>query len=84
VYKGLYKGEEVVLKFIVGSKDETFEKEFRRECSVFHKIPSHKNIIRMFGLVGSCLVLEYCNLGSLFDLIHNPEYPLPLDKALSS
>ena len=83
MYRGWYRGEEVVLKFIVYSKESNFEKEFRRECAIFQKIPQHDNIIKMYGVVGTCLVLEYCNLGSLFDLIHDPEYPLPLMKVTS-
>lgn len=78
MYRGLYRDEEVVLKFITCTQEASFEKEFRRECRILQKIPQHEKIVKMYGVVGTCLVLEYCNLGSLFDLIHNPHFFLPL------
>eukprot|EP00210_Caulerpa_lentillifera_P000401 g391.t1 len=76
VYRGLYRNEQVVLKFITCTHEASFEKEFRRECRILQRIPQHEKIVKMYGVVGTCLVLEYCNFGSLFDLIHNPQYRL--------
>ncbi|GMH38779.1 hypothetical protein BSKO_06663 [Bryopsis sp. KO-2023] len=65
--------KEVVLKALMrGCKGHDIQKEFRRESQILVKVPEHKNVVKMVGVMQSSMVLEYCNKGSLYSLLHDP------------
>lgn len=73
VYSGTWRGKPVAIKELHEmSKDKAMA--FQRELSVLIKV-QHRNIVQFFGLVSEIstirLLLEHCNGGSLFDLLHN-------------
>jgi len=73
VYSGAWRGKPIAIKELYAmSEDKAMA--FQRELSVLIKA-QHKNIVQFFGLVSEVspirLVLEFCNGGSLFDLLHN-------------
>lgn len=76
VHKGTYDidgaRKPVALKFLVkGARGQDVRKEFRRESQILVKVPPHVHVVKMIGVVGACMVLEYCNKGSLYSLLHD-------------
>jgi len=80
VYKATYRGKTVaVKKLFVGqglSQSEEFQKvfeSFRKEIEIISLL-SHPNIVKCLGGCSQppnlCIVTEYCNGGSLYDLLH--------------
>ena len=60
-------------------------KEFKRELMVLKALPRHPNVLRLLGAITKdpekmCLVVEYCERGSLYELLHNPSFRLTWDK----
>jgi serine/threonine protein kinase len=59
--------------------------EFEDECNLMMKMTSHVNVL---GFVGLCqkpllLLIELCDRGSLYDMLHDDEVELPDTLALS-
>lgn len=85
VHKGLYESVGVptivALKFLVkGARGQDVRKEFRRESQILVKVPEHDNVVKMIGVVGACMVLEYCNKGSLYSMLHDPGCQITWEK----
>ncbi|GAM29061.1 hypothetical protein SAMD00019534_122370 [Acytostelium subglobosum LB1] len=73
VYKGLYRGREVAIKVLKSADEANSREEFLKE---FHVLASlHSNlIVGLYGVVLEpriCLVMEYCQQGSLYQVLHN-------------
>ena len=75
LYKGLYFGQDVAVKILrdVDSNSHQYN-EFMQEVTIMKKI-RHKNIVQFIGACtvrpNLCLVFEYMNNGSLYDVIRN-------------
>ena len=56
-----------------------FLKEFKREVSLLVSLPAQKNLLTMYGYAMKddeiCLVTEFCDGGSLFDILYKKFYP---------
>ena len=59
-----------------------FLKEFKREISLLVSIPNHSSLLTMIGFCieddDVCLVTEYCDGGTLFDILYKKYYPFSL------
>jgi serine/threonine protein kinase len=78
VYKGKYKKEPVAVKIVYCTEiTPKVLQNFCREAAL-HASLQHPNVVHMVGVcmlppaVG--IVLELCNMGSLYDLIHGPSW----------
>lgn len=77
IYNGIGGRREVALKFLMkGCKGHDVQKEFRRESQILVKLIPHPNVVKMIGVVGPCMVLEFCNKGSLYGVLHDPQCPI--------
>lgn len=76
VFKGTYLGRTVAIKqiFKLRSMDIKEQVAFNREVSVLAKI-KHKNLVQLYGVAFSerpyKIVTEFCEGGTLFELLHN-------------
>jgi len=84
VYKGLYKGEKVAIKILKSqNKDPTIE-EFKKEFLVMSALES-PHIVRFFGACLEpriCIVMGFCNHGSLYDVLNDEQRKIDWDDAL--
>ena len=74
VYLGKYKGSEVAIKKIkVKDINDNFYKEYQNELSILTSI-RHSNLIIFLGTMleenNLCLITEYCEGGTLYDLLY--------------
>ena len=86
VYKGLYKNLTVAIKKLIKPEDSEkikFLKEFKRELSLLVSLPSHSSILT---LIGFCLhenevylVTEFCEGGTLFDVLYRKSWGIKLN-----
>ena len=86
VFRGTWRGEEVAIKKLLhrpGSTGAQAEADFRAEAALMTKL-THPNVVRFMGVCPSplCLVTEFCPRGNLFDLLHNVDLALPLQRRL--
>lgn len=62
-----------------------FLKEFKREISLLVSIPNHSSLLTMLGFSMNdddvCLVTEFCEGGTLFDILYKRFYPFSLSYA---
>lgn len=77
VFRGKFRGEVVAVKqlMLTGQAiDEKFILAFTRELEVWPRV-RHEHILRFIGLISQTpplrLISEFCEGGSLFDLLHN-------------
>jgi len=82
VYRALWRGRLVAVKRLHVSIDHSASKDFFRELQVMIRL-SHHNLVMLMGAVTTskplCLITEYCDGGTLFDLLHGrnrPPFPL--------
>eukprot|EP00873_Tetraselmis_striata_P034504 jgi/Tetstr1/454768/TSEL_041651.t1 len=73
LYKGVYCGQEVAVKILKDIDNNTQQfQEFMQEVTIMKKV-RHKNIVQFTGACTSrpnlCIVFEYMNNGSLYDII---------------
>lgn len=88
VYRGELYGRPVAVKemdMMVANEHQM--KEFRRETSTLTQMKPHPNLVALVGLTYSekkaYLVIEFCEGGSLFELIHrNTEQLLTLPQQI--
>jgi len=82
VYEALYKGEKIAVKQIKAKRESLLD--FQQEVAI-HGGLANRNIIRLVGicLFPYCLLLEYCQHGNLFTLIHSWDKPFPWNDRLS-
>lgn len=70
MYKGKWKGKEVAVKNIT---TETEKKAFAIEVRQLSRV-NHENIVKLYGACTKgpniCLVMEYAEGGSLFNILH--------------
>lgn len=83
VYYGKYHGVPVAVKVIKGKDEmlkgarEKLEKDFEREAKVLHGL-RHPNIVLFMGITKNYdIVSQFCQNGSLFELIHEKKEELP-------
>lgn len=75
VYRGRYRDEPVAIKMI-WCVDITTEiiQQFKQEVMILAQLAKHPNIIQVRGISvmppALCVVMELCNRGSLFDVLH--------------
>ena len=77
VHKGSYKNMSVAIKKLQAPGSEKgveFMKEFKRELSLLISLPHHPNLLTLIGFCLDAshiyLVTEFCEGGSLFDILH--------------
>ena len=74
MYIGKYKEKIVAIKKVKTSTNPNALKEFEREVLTYIKIKSHPNLVSMIGLTkfneDYFLLTEFCDAGSLFELLH--------------
>eukprot|EP01119_Soliformovum_irregulare_P001805 TRINITY_DN1159_c0_g2_i1.p1 TRINITY_DN1159_c0_g2~~TRINITY_DN1159_c0_g2_i1.p1 ORF type:complete len:877 (+),score=308.98 TRINITY_DN1159_c0_g2_i1:74-2704(+) len=71
VFKGYYKKHKVAIKVVKEVNDETLE-EFKKEWRVMSFV-QHASIVHFFGASVHpqvCMLLEYCNRGSLYRVLN--------------
>ena len=78
VYLGKYKGSEVAIKKIkLKEINDDFYKEYQNELSILTSI-RHTNLIIFLGTMleenNLCLITEYCEGGTLYDLLHKKKH----------
>lgn len=86
VYVGYNKsnGERVAVKVFTGS---TEFKSLKREIDVVRSLPSHENIVMLFGdeeelkYKQKVIIMELCTGGSLYEVIDSPENAYGLDES---
>eukprot|EP01102_Stenamoeba_stenopodia_P009474 TRINITY_DN2796_c0_g2_i2.p1 TRINITY_DN2796_c0_g2~~TRINITY_DN2796_c0_g2_i2.p1 ORF type:complete len:572 (-),score=128.79 TRINITY_DN2796_c0_g2_i2:239-1954(-) len=81
VYRGLFRGTEVaVKKLLVQNLNSRQFEDFLQEIMLMKKL-RHPNILLYMGVCTAmpnlCIVTEFMNRGSLWDVLHN--YQIPLD-----
>jgi len=80
VYLGFLRGTKVAVKEMQVENSESILEIIQRELKVLSKV-THPNILSFVGLVTEApplrLCLEYCDGGSLFELLHN-QWTTPL------
>jgi len=84
VYKGYYRTQPVALK-ILKTNVESEITEFIKEFTIFINVKS-PNIVSFIGATLSpklCMVMEFCDKGSLFNLLSDSKFPLDWSTALS-
>lgn len=82
MYKGKWRGIYVAVKKIV-SQDE--KKAFTVEVRQLSRV-NHENIVRLYGACTKepiCLVMEYAEGGSLYNVLHCSMYDYTIAHALS-
>ena len=74
VWKGRFKREIVAIKKLQNLTDPTAIEDFRQEANIMRRI-SHQRTVNCFGICETpemfCMVLEYCEEGSLTGFISN-------------
>ncbi len=85
VYRGSYKNLPVAIKKLIKPESDNkikFLKEFKRELSLLVSLPNHLSLLT---LIGFCirdhevyLVSEFCEGGTLFDLLYKKSIPIKL------
>eukprot|EP01120_Amphizonella_sp_Union-15-10_P013284 TRINITY_DN6143_c0_g1_i1.p1 TRINITY_DN6143_c0_g1~~TRINITY_DN6143_c0_g1_i1.p1 ORF type:complete len:503 (-),score=74.96 TRINITY_DN6143_c0_g1_i1:23-1531(-) len=95
VYKGFWNGQVVAikkLKITSYDTDMSIVDALFKESEIISKL-EHKNIVLFLGVCceipNLCLITEYMELGSLFDLLHptvvrsKPTVPIPWEKRIN-
>eukprot|EP01104_Vermistella_antarctica_P016973 TRINITY_DN591_c0_g1_i1.p1 TRINITY_DN591_c0_g1~~TRINITY_DN591_c0_g1_i1.p1 ORF type:complete len:1378 (-),score=383.37 TRINITY_DN591_c0_g1_i1:59-4192(-) len=74
VFKSMYKGQETAVKEL--KKPEGLS-EFRREIFMLH-VHRHPHLVNLIGICTSPvrMVMEYCDLGDLYEYIHTKKAPI--------
>jgi serine/threonine protein kinase len=66
------------VKIELDKQNKTFLKEFKRELSTLLRIRPHPNILSLIGVAQNdnnlYLVTEYCDGGSLFEILHKKRH----------
>ena len=78
VFKGLYKNQPSAIKrFTVSEKNRKYMKDLKREISVLASLPAHSSLVALFGICVHeehvYVVVDYCEGGSMFDLLNKEE-----------
>ncbi|KYQ92009.1 ankyrin repeat-containing protein [Tieghemostelium lacteum] len=76
VYKGLYRGREVAIKVLKSADEAHNREEFLKEFNVLASLQSSL-IVGLYGVVLEpriCLVMEYCQKGSLYQVLHQEKF----------
>jgi serine/threonine-protein kinase CTR1 len=82
VYRGLHEGRVVAVKHFRDPRSVQ-DKYFAREVETLRRL-KHSNIVRLWGLCqspkGMQLVIEFCQGGSLFELLHESDVNINLSQ----
>jgi len=88
LYKGVWRGCEVAVKRPVDPRsamDPELKEDFRREVDILSEV-RHPNVVLLMGAcqrgTNLCIVLEWCQGGSLFDVVHRRQSDLPKEQRL--
>eukprot|EP01105_Mastigella_eilhardi_P023441 TRINITY_DN5901_c0_g1_i1.p1 TRINITY_DN5901_c0_g1~~TRINITY_DN5901_c0_g1_i1.p1 ORF type:complete len:749 (-),score=176.24 TRINITY_DN5901_c0_g1_i1:79-2325(-) len=84
VYKALYKGANVAVKVLKPWEDDTEADEFRKEFEVMCVLRG-ANVVTFFGACLEpklCMVMEYCDRGTLYDVLNDTKVEIGWDKVL--
>jgi hypothetical protein len=83
VYRGSYKNQTVAIKKLTKPEGESkikFLKEFKRELSLLVSIPNHSSLLTLMGFCIKdhevYLVSDFCDGGTLFDLLYKKSTPV--------
>ena len=81
VFRGRYQGTDVAIKRlcvfenVVVDADERGLAEFKRELSFLTRL-RHRHVVQFIGACTAppnlCIVMDYCDKGSLYGYLHNP------------
>jgi len=85
VYKGLFKNEEVAIKVLKTEQSAKELDEFKKEFQIMSTIQS-PFIVFFFGAVLEpklCMVMELCELGSLYHVMNDPKIEFDWPRSLS-
>uniref|UniRef100_A0A6B2L4X1 Protein kinase domain-containing protein n=1 Tax=Arcella intermedia TaxID=1963864 RepID=A0A6B2L4X1_9EUKA len=86
VYKGKYESQTVAIK-VVNLEEKNADKQLNDLKMEFEVMTAFLNLhfshqdyfVKLFGIVSTprlCLVMQYCGRGSLFHLLHKPDFEL--------
>eukprot|EP01094_Clydonella_sp_ATCC50884_P029793 TRINITY_DN9476_c0_g1_i1.p1 TRINITY_DN9476_c0_g1~~TRINITY_DN9476_c0_g1_i1.p1 ORF type:complete len:680 (-),score=204.20 TRINITY_DN9476_c0_g1_i1:427-2466(-) len=78
VYKGLYRGEPVAIKVLKPLIEDKQISNFKKELDVMSAMTS-PYVVKFFGgclAPKVCLVMEYCENGSLYHLLQRKDYDI--------
>jgi len=83
VYKGYYKNNSVAIKILKNSQDADV-KEFIKEFTILVNLRS-RHIVEFYGATLKfklCMVMEFCERGSLFNVFNTVSFQLTWENAL--
>ena len=88
VFRGKYRGTDVAIKRLCVLNDVSDERglaEFKRELSFLTRL-RHRHIVQFIGASTAppnlCIIMDYCDKGSLYAYLHNPNKTLSAFKVL--
>lgn len=85
VFFGQYKGNDVAIKVLNSTNEDSEISEFKKEFQVLVSFRS-PYIINFIGAALAdklCMVMEYCQRGSLYDVLRDPEFKMTWDHFFS-
>ncbi|KAK9816863.1 hypothetical protein WJX72_006274 [[Myrmecia] bisecta] len=86
VYQGTWQGTDVAIKVFNGSElTKRILKDLNREAFIMSTL-RHPNVVTFYGMVlqrhRQALVMQYCDQGSLYHVLHNDALALPWRRRL--
>ncbi|KAL6050268.1 Constitutive triple response 4 [Balamuthia mandrillaris] len=81
VYKAAYRGQTVAIKLLKDRVDAAQIRDFKKEFALFGSVRS-PHIVFFYGAClqpSLCLVMEWCENGSLYDLMNNKNFTRSFD-----
>jgi len=84
VYKGEWHGGECAVKQMNSVGDEKAREQFMNEAMRMTNLRAHSNVVQVFGICIDplCIVTEYLQDNSLFDLIFVSNVVLDIQQAV--
>eukprot|EP00019_Armaparvus_languidus_P013333 CAMPEP_0168584814 /NCGR_PEP_ID=MMETSP0420-20121227/3345_1 /TAXON_ID=498008 /ORGANISM="Pessonella sp." /LENGTH=547 /DNA_ID=CAMNT_0008619651 /DNA_START=159 /DNA_END=1802 /DNA_ORIENTATION=- len=85
VFKARWRGSLVAVKQFMMYFDKRQRREFHREANMLAKVANHRNIVRFVGACTQpfCLVTDFCERGSVYDLVIKHKQQISLKLILS-
>jgi len=75
VFLANWHGSKVAVKMVKGAIQGIELEEFKSEATLMKKLHPHPNVVQFLGVCAKdnhlCLVTEFCEGGSLYDLLHS-------------
>eukprot|EP01130_Rhizamoeba_saxonica_P005976 TRINITY_DN2368_c0_g1_i2.p1 TRINITY_DN2368_c0_g1~~TRINITY_DN2368_c0_g1_i2.p1 ORF type:complete len:702 (+),score=156.19 TRINITY_DN2368_c0_g1_i2:186-2291(+) len=85
VFKGLYRGSVVAIKQLKSMRSKKMKDEFNREFEIMINVESPYIVTFLGASIRTkiCMVMEFCERGSLFDVLRDEDFNLEWELALN-